>query len=421
MHHEPLALIGVNDISGRMRGKAVPAADLPHRMQQGVGWTPTNVMITAFGSIADSPFGPHGDVLLLPAPETEARVEFGGDIPPEHFVLSNVVNTDGTAWACCLRAFLLRAAAALRGLAGIRAHCAFEQEFIYTGGLADSFNGYTFDAFRRQGAFGGVLVHALKSAGIRTECFLAEYGHGQYEITCEPAADVTAADHAIIIRELARACALRLDRRATFTPILRPDGIGSGVHIHLSLRDADDRPVTYDSRGPLGLSKTAAQFVAGILHHLPALCALTAPSVVSYIRLTPNRWAPTRANLAQQDREAAVRICPVFTSRDADPAQQFNIEFRVADAAASPYLALGALLCAGTDGIRRAMALPAADGAPLPRSLGEALDRLAASAAAKEWLGEVLLDCYLRHKRAELALMADLDEAEQCRRYAEVY
>jgi glutamine synthetase len=142
--------------------------------------------------------------------------------------------------------------------------------------------------------------------------------------------------------------------------------------------------------------------------------------VISYIRLTPNRWAPTRANLALQDREAAIRICPIFARAVTDPADQFNFEFRVCDAAASPYLALGAVIWAGVDGIRRELPLPA-DGGALPHSLGEALDGLAASTAAREWFGDVLLDAYIRHKRAEIVLVGNLDPVEQCRRYAEVY
>ena len=122
----------------------------------------------------------------------------------------------------------------------------------------------------------------------------------------------------------------------------------------------------------------------------------------------------------QQDREAAIRICPIFPRPGADPADQFNFEFRVCDAAASPYLALGAVIWAGVDGIRRELPL-SADGGALPHSLGEALDRLAATAAAREWFGDVLLDAYLRHKRSEIALVSDFDAAEQCRRYAQVY
>jgi glutamine synthetase len=124
----------------------------------------------------------------------------------------------------------------------------------------------------------------------------------------------------------------------------------------------------------------------------------------------------------QQDREAAIRLCPIFARPGVEPADQFNFEFRVCDAAASPYLALGALIWAGVDGIKRALPLPAdGGGEALPRSLGEALDRLAATAAAKEWFGEVLLDAYLRHKRSEMVLVGSLDPVEQCRRYAEVY
>src|SRR5262249_57371091 len=107
----------------------------------------------------------------------------------------------------------------------------------------------------------------------------------------------------------------------------------------------------------------------------------TAPSVISYIRLTPNRWAPTWANVALQDREAAIRICPIFSRPDADPADQFNFEFRVCDGAASPYLALGAVIWAGVDGIRRQLPLPAGGEAP-PPSPGGAPRPPAASAAA---------------------------------------
>jgi len=423
MQQEPLTLIGVSDISGRVRGKAVPASDLPVRLKQGIGWTPTNVMITAFGPIGDTPFRGLGDILMVPAPETEVKVDFGAEGPPEHFLLADIVNTDGTPWACCLRSFLKRAVEALQAATGLRAFCAFEQEFVYPPAITAFHNGYSFDAFRRQGSFGGVFVHAMKSAGVEPECFLAEYAPGQYEVTYAPADDVAAADRAVIVRELARATATRLGQRVTFAPIVDPNGVGSGVHIHMSLRDKEGRPATYDRARPFGLSAVAAQFVAGLLHHLPALAAVTAPSVISYIRLTPNRWAPTRANLVQQDREAAIRICPIFEGRGGDAARQFNFEFRVADATASPYLALGAMIWAGVDGIRRKLPLPADPdaGGVLPRSLDEALGFLAATPEAKEWFGEVLLDAYIRHKRHEIALVQDLDPAEQCRRYAEVY
>jgi glutamine synthetase len=211
--------------------------------------------------------------------------------------------------------------------------------------------------------------------------------------------------------------------------------VGNGTHIHFSLRDAAGRPVAYDPQRSYGLSLTAEQFVAGVLHHLPALAAIAAPSAVSYYRLRPNRWAPTWANVASRDRGASIRVCPIY-GRD-DAARQFNLEYRVADAAASPYLALGAVIWAGVDGIRNKLSLPpepersfwemseaeheAAGARKLPRSLAEALGHLEASAAAREGFGGAFFDAYLMFKRAELRAIEGLTEAEICARYAEVY
>ncbi len=275
------------------------------------------------------------------------------------------------------------------------------------------------DAYRRQGIFGEAFIAALRSAGVEPDSFMAEYGARQYEVTCAPAIGIAAADHAVILKEMARATAFRLGHRATFTPIVDPAGVGSGVHVHFSFRDADGRPAIFDADGPLGLSAAGAQFVAGIMHHLPALCAVTAPSAVSYFRMRPNRWAPTHATLARQDRGASLRICPVLEGHDT--ARQFNVEYRCADAAASPYLTLGAIVWAGLDGIRNGMALPDGQGAPLPATLAQALDALELCAPANEWFGPSHLAAYLMHKRGEYASLAGLSEAEQCARYAAVY
>ena len=129
-------------------------------------------------------------------------------------------------------------------------------------------------------------------------------------------------------------------------------------------------------------------------------------------------------DLVRQDRGASLRICPVFAAATpAEVTRQFHVEFRVTDAAASPYLALGAVIFAGADGIRRALPLPAAGGSPasLPRSLPEALDRLAANEAAASWFGSTHFDAYLRFKRVEAEKVAGLPHPELCARYAEVY
>jgi glutamine synthetase len=421
MLREELIFVGTCDIAGLVRGKGFPATELPARRRTGIGWTHSNLMQTCFGPILDTPFGTGGDLMIVPDPSAEVHVDFRDGSASEHFFLGDVRNTDGSPWECCVRAFLRRAVAALEAASGLHLMAAFEQEFIYTGVEDLPGHAYSLSAFRRQGVFGEMLMAAIRAASAKPDSFLAEYGPRQYEMTVAPETALVAADQAVIAREMARAVAFRLENRAIFSPMPVADGAGNGVHIHFSLHDGAGAPVTSAADGPLGLSAAATHFAAGVLHHLPALCAITAPSPVSYLRLTPNRWAPTVADLQLQDRGAALRICPTFAVHDEkERAAQFNLEFRVCDAAASPYMALGALIFAGADGIARKLALPKAV-TGLPRSLDQALDLMETSDTLKSWFGPVFFEAYLRHKRSEVAYVADLSPADLCARYAEVY
>ncbi len=433
MDSEQLIFVGTCDLAGLVRGKGFPAADLATRLQHGVGLTHSNIMMSPFGPIYDTPFGTLGDLMLVPDPSTEVDVAFDG-FAAERFYLADIRTTDGMPWECCPRHFLRRAVEALQAEAGLGVLAAFEQEFVYTGVEDRPGATYALDAHRRQGMFGEHYMAALRAAGLVPDSFLPEYGARQYEVTIAPTRGLRAADEAVIQREMARAVAWRLGQRAIFAPILDPNGVGNGTHIHFSLRDNADRPVLHDPARPYRLSAVGEHFVAGVVEHLPLLTAITAPSVASYFRLRPNRWAPTWTNLGVQDRGASLRVCPIFGE---PAAERFNVEYRVADASASPYMALGALVWAGLDGIRHGMTLPlppardfwemseaeraAAGVRQLPQSLDEALANLAASATARGWFGEQFFEVYRRFKEAELKVVAGLDPAETCARYAEVY
>jgi glutamine synthetase len=419
---EPLIIVCTCEMAGRVRGKGFPAAELPGRLISGVGWIPTNAMISALGPIADTPFGAKGELLLVPDPATETHVDFGDDGAAEHFILGDIRNVDGSPWTCCPREFLRGALKALDEVAGLTLLAAFEHEFTYDGVTDRPGAPYSLDAWRRQGLFGEVLTGALRQANVVPDSFMPEYGARQFEITCKPSVGLRAADEAVVLREITRSTALRLGHEASFTPIQHPAGVGNGVHIHFSFRDRLGRPATHDAAGPFGLSAAATHFAAGVLHHLPALLALTAPCPVSYIRLRPGRFAPTTVYLADADRDASMRVCKPPSLPGMDVARQLNLEFRAADAAASPYLALGALVHAGVDGIRRERALPAPDAATaLPSSLAEALSALEQNEAAHEWLGPVFMDAYLRHKRAEIGMTETMTEEERCALYAQAY
>ncbi len=437
MNREDIVMVCASDISGQVRGKAFPLADLEKRSGRGIGWVPTNVQITTFNTIAETPFGSFGDLLMVHDPATEVRVDFGDGSPDEHFFLGTIRYTDGAPWECCLRGRSIEALDALRAETGLELFSAFELEFQFLDDAPDYGPGFSLTGLRAKKLFGEVYLAALRQAGVAPDSFLREWADRQYEVTVHPQLGVTAADHAVVVRELARATAHRLNDRLTFTPIRDVEGAGNGVHIHMSFVDQAGNPATHDADRPGGLSEIAGRFVAGILHHLPAIIALIAPSVISYSRLTPHRWSSAFNNLGYRDREAAVRICPVVELPGMDVAKQFNFEFRAGDSAASPHLQLAALVFAGLDGIRNKMAPPdpteddlsllsAAELKQrgivgLPASLPEALELMEKSAAVRSWFGDLFLDVYIKHKRGEMAFLEGRTVEEMCRLYEQVY
>src|SRR5690606_31323446 len=356
MRREPLIMACCSDIAGQVRGKAFPVRDFERRCDSGIGWCPTNVQITAFDQIAETPFGALGDLLLVPDPATRVEVDFGPDEPADRFVLGDIVHTDGRPWACCLRTALKDALAALEAETGLRLLAAFEHEFHFAGDAGEPGGAYALRSMRRGARLGETLLAALDQAGIEVELFHPEYGIAQYEISVAPRPGLTAADQAVILRELTRSVGERLGQRVSFAPVVAGMGVGSGVHVHMSLVDQAGEPVMYDAGGPGGLSVIGGSFAAGIVRHLPAVVALTAAATVSYQRLVPHRWSAAFDNLGLRDREAALRICPV--REDGDVARSYNLEYRAADAAASPYLLLAALVRAGLQGLREGLATP---------------------------------------------------------------
>jgi glutamine synthetase len=426
-----------SDLSGLNRGRSVPVSELESRLEAGVGWVPADQALTPFGPIAEpNPWGSTGDLRLLPDRFTEVRVDLP-DVSPLHFFLCDAANTDGSPWNSCPRTFLKDALDRLERESGLYLVASFEHEFLLRGPDLEVGPGFSFEAQRLVEPFGPMVMAALRQADLGPETFLPEYGPGQFEIPCSPAPGVTAADGAAAMREVVREVARRLGYTASFAPMGDPDGVGNGVHVHMSLVDTEGRPVFYDPDRRGGMSATAARFAAGILEHLPALCAFTAPSVVSYLRLGPHHWSAGFGSISERDREATIRIPPLVEIGHSDPARQFNLEFRAADAAACPHLALAVLVLAGLRGIEDGLPEPhLMEGdpseldeeersrlgiRPLPNSLGEALDALESDEVVRSWFSRDLLDCYLSLKRTEISLLDGAEPEEACERYLRVY
>ncbi|MEM6986766.1 MAG: glutamine synthetase family protein [Pseudomonadota bacterium] len=431
----PLLFAATCDLAGKVRGKAFPVDQLQKRLQRGVGWTPTNVQINCFDGIADSPFGALGDLLLIPDEST--GVEVVHEHTTERFMLGDIVSLEGQAWDFCTRSLLKSALDRLERVAGVSLLAAFEHEFQVKGDSGQTGEGYGRAGFEAQRVLCERLMATIAAAGLSPDSIMKEYGPNQYEVVIGPEQGVRAADAAVIVRELVRSAARSVGERATFAPILDPASVGNGVHIHMSFLDADGESATYDADGPCGMSALTGSFAAGVLKYLDSILALTAPSVVSYLRLTPHRWSAAYNNLGFRDREASLRVCPVTSKEPASIARQFNIEYRAGDAAACPHLALAAVVHAGVQGIEEGLATPtpteedlsllsadalAARGfVRLPETLEAALEVFKQNDKVTGWFPSTFAEVYCAHKQSEIAHLADMDDLARCAAYAETY
>ena len=405
-----LDVIATADLAGICRGRSVPAGSA-----DAVGWVPADLGITAFGELADNPFGSLGDLYIRADPGSAVPLPSAG--AEVTLALGDLRHADGTPWACCPRNLLRSTLAQLKADAGLTVSAAFEHEFVLSADGASSEHPFSVQALLAAEPFGTQLVAALTRAGLDPENWLPEFGRQQWEITIRPAEGLAAADRAILLREITRATARLAGRSACFAPT--PPGCGSmnGAHIHFSLWTGDGEPATY---GDGGLSKVALSFAAGIIDHAAAVLAFTAPSVVSYERLGPGHWSADGPRLGAADREAMLRV-PGLASGP----EQTHLEFRAADATANPWLALGALVRAGLDGVNRALPAPGSVPGPaagaFPGSLQDALSALEQDEVMSSWLPSDLLRMYLSVKRSEISAVAELPADQGHARYARAY
>jgi glutamine synthetase len=415
------------DHGGIIRGKAAARGRLDERIESGIGHTRAMMAMSMMDELQPvDGMGPVGEVRIKPDPNTFVTLPYAFGVAA---MLSDQVNPDGTPWDGCARTFLKQAIAEL-ATEGYELQAAFEPEF--TLGRREGADLLPVDESLCYSATGFHLAHdyiidlveALNKQGLEVEHYYPELGHGQQEVSIRHAAALRAADNQVLLRETARAVAIRHGLWASFAPKPLPDQAGNGAHLHASLWSGGANAFA-DPSGRFGLSTVGYRFTAGVLAHLPGLVALTCGSVNSYRRLAPSMWSGAYACYGPDNREAAVRICsPIGASGSV------NLELKPSDSSGNPYLALGGFIYAGLDGMRRELdpgeplsvdpaTLSSSERsrlsvARLPASLPEALDALAADSVLMSALGPLRSTAYLAVKRSEAAHFAERDTAYEC-------
>ncbi len=396
------------DVLGIPKSFQITPAELEDALEDGMVFDGS--AIDGFSRIQES------DVIAFPDPETFTILP---GQPPIGRMFCDILNLDQTPFEGCPRNVLRKNLRMAREL-GFTFFAAPELEFFYFKMAPDGVTPTPLDAgsyfdltlkdlgseLRRE------TVFALEETGISVEYSQHEDAPSQHEIDLRPTDALSMADNVTTARLIIAQMATVRELCASFMPKPLQGVQGSGMHTHFSLYEGDTN-IFYDAASPDGLSGRAKQFIAGLLHHAPALTAVTNQWVNSYKRLVPGYEAPNHVAWAHNNRSALIRV-PGSASGKPD---SYRIEYRALDPACNPYLAFSLILAAGLDGLRRELPIPEeatfnlfdqdeADLrnlkiASLPSSLEEAISQMETSELVRDALGEHVTEWFIRNKRDE--------------------
>lgn len=332
-------------------------------------------------------------------------------------------NQDGTPDPHCARGALARVQSRLAEV-GIEALVGHEMEFVLVGPDGSALPTHLWAQYGLAGVleyegFVRDVTAAATASGLALEQFHPEYGGNQFEISLAPQPPVLAADHLALLRIIVGRTARHYGLRAALSPVPFAGSVGCGAHQHFSLMRAGV-PLFAAGDGPAGMTPDGAAAVAGVLGGITEAQGVLCGSVLSGLRMQPRSWAGAYICWGTENREAAVRFLP---AGPANP-RGANVEVKVVDPSANPYLATAAILGLALDGITREARLPgqvAVDPSALtdeqraqagvgvmPTDQLEVLDKLAGSALLRSILGDEIVDSVVAVRRYEHDNYADL-------------
>jgi glutamine synthetase len=245
------------------------------------------------------------------------------------------------------------------------------------------------------------IRNGMAGAGMTVESAKGECNPGQHEIAFRYADALTTADNHVIYKTGAKEIAAQAGMSLTFMAKYN-EREGNSCHLHVSLRDADDRPV-FAGDGQHGFSEVFEHFVAGQLAVLRELTLLYAPNINSYKRFAEGSFAPTAVAWGLDNRTCALRVIGHGSS--------LRVENRTPGGDVNPYLALAAAIAAGLYGIENELSLEpeftgnayGSDKPRVPATLRDAAELFEKSSLARAAFGEDVVEHYANMARVELA------------------
>lgn len=245
------------------------------------------------------------------------------------------------------------------------------------------------------------IVLTLEDMGFDVETSYHAGAPSQHEIDFKYADALKTADNITTLKMVVKTIAKRHGYHATFMPKPIAGIKGSGMHVNMSL-SKDGKNIFEEKEDIYGLSKTAYEFMAGIMEHINGMAVITNPLINSYKRLVAGYDAPVEIGWSAINRTPLIRI-PAATG------QETRIELRSPDPTANPYITFAVFLAAGLDGMKRNLTPPSSienikerdNICKLPKSLDEAMKEFEKDEFIKKVVGKHFAEQYIHTKKAE--------------------
>jgi glutamine synthetase len=391
------------DVLGFLKSFAITPAELEAAFEEGMGFDGS--AIEGFARVQES------DMLARPDPSTFQILPWRPDQQGVARMFCDIFTPEGEPFAGDPRWVLRRQIQRAQEM-GFTFYLGPELEYFYfkssTGTEGLDQGGY-FDLTPLDVAsdLRKRTVLYLEQMGISVESVHHEVAPSQHEIDLRDTDALTMADNVMTARLAVKEVAQEAGVYATFMPKPIQGAWGSGMHTHMALYEGE-RNAFVDGDDPIGLSKVARAFIAGVLTHARDATPILNQWVNSYKRLVPGYEAPVYICWARRNRSALLRM----TGRD-----DVRVEVRSPDPACNPYLAFASLLAAGLRGIADNIQLPpeatedihsmtdaerrAAGIDSLPENLFEAVAAMEESSLMREALGDHVFEYFIRNKREE--------------------
>lgn len=438
-NNERFVTVAVTDTNGLLRGQKLSARNLDSILKDGIGMAPAQLALDPTDEILELPGvtddnADFSDTRLRV--DDQSRCSMPWEKPGDDALYLAEFTGDSSAF--CPRS-VLRRVLDKASEAGIFPTYGYELEFTLFNETTESLREKDFDNLQTatphashdlllyqslQSEFYAAVADICEPLGVQLGKMHEEIGGGFMEACIDAGQSLAPADQAVLLKNFLRVLAMRRDQSICYMPRWSEEADSQSTHIHISLKNAEGKPLFWDDSAENHMSDEFRYFLGGLQKNLPGLMLLFAPTVNSWRRFAEGTFAPPAYSWGIENRTCAFRVV-------GHSPNSLRFENRLAGADSNPYLTMAATLAAGLAGIEAKTEPTNATlgngyipdvcvGEPLVPDMKTAIEKLRSSDHASVWLGDRFVEAFSATRAAQLSQFDGNDLIAERKRFFEL-